>query len=197
MNNWQQRFDTKTFVYGMEPNEFVKQNYETFKGSKKIGAFAEGEGRNAVFLSTKGYMLTAFDFAQSGLDKTRKFASESHVHVATRLVDLITDEVPVNEFNGAVMIFGHFHKEYQKMVFDKVIQSVKTGGKIMMEMYSEEQINYKTGGPLNINMLYNEKEVFNWCSDYKIEHFYAGEVERYEGELHKGLSHVIQLIIEK
>jgi len=197
MNKWQERFDTVEYMYGIEPNEFVKQHHAVFKGSKKLGAFAEGEGRNAVFLSTKGYMLTAFDYAQSGLDKARKLAAENHVHVATRLVDLLQDETPVEEFNGAVMIFGHFPKEHQKPVFDRVVNSVVKGGRIMMEVYSEEQLSYKTGGPQSLDMLYNAQDVLNWCNDYKIEHFYTGEVERNEGALHTGKAHVIQFIIQK
>lgn len=197
MNMWQDRFDTEGYVYGIEPNEFVKQYYKVFKGSKKIGAFAEGEGRNAVFLSMRGFMLTAFDFAQSGLSKTKKLASENHVHVATRLTDLIHDETPIEEFNGAVMIFGHFPKKYQKLIFDKVVKSVTPGGMIMMELYSEEQLHYQTGGPKDIDLLYNPQDVLEWCSDYKIKHFYVGEVVRNEGTLHTGLAHVIQFIIQK
>lgn len=197
MNTWQERFETETYLYGIAPNEFIKQNYNLFKGCKKIGAFAEGEGRNAVFLSSRGFMLTSFDFAQSGLNKTKKLASENNVHVATRLTDLITDDTPIEEFDGAIMVFGHFHKKDQLAVFLKVMNSVKKGSRVMMEMYSENQLEYGTGGPGNKDMLYNPQQVLGWCSAYKIEHFYVGEALRQEGELHTGMAHIIQFIIVK
>lgn len=197
MNKWQQRYDTDEYIYGRTANEFILQNHSVFKGAKRLGTFAEGEGRNAVFLSEKGYMLTAFDIAQNALDKAKKLASENHVHVAERLVDLKRDETPVEEFDGAVMIFGQFEKEYQHKIFEKIVASVKKEGRIMMELYSESQLDYNTGGPKDLNLLYNPQEVLRWCEDYKIEYFFVGEVERYEGKLHNGLSHVIQLIIQK
>lgn len=197
MNEWQQRFDTDEYVYGVEANEFVVQQHQLFKGSKKIAAFADGEGRNAVFLSTKGFMLTNFDYAQNGLDKARSLASKNHVHVAARLVDLTTEETPKEEFDGAIMIFGHFLKEHQKIVFDKVMDSVKVGSYVMMELYSEEQLNYQSGGPKNIEYLYNVDTVRSWCEEYTIETFNSGEVERHEGTGHTGQSHVIQFVIRK
>lgn len=197
MNRWQDIYNTEEYVYGVHPNEFLVEHHEIFKDCKKVATFAEGEGRNAVFLSTKGSMLTNFDYAQYGLNKTKKLASINHVHVAERLVDLTKDDIPVEAFDGAVMIFGHFSKENQKKVFDKVVNAVKPGGPILMELYSEEQLKYKSGGPKNKNMLYNPKDLQDWCKPFKINHFYAGEVERYEGTLHTGLSNVVQLIITK
>ncbi|MBQ0138252.1 MAG: class I SAM-dependent methyltransferase [Kurthia sp.] len=197
MNIWQEIYSADEYVYGVQPNEFLLEHYELFKGSKKLATFAEGEGRNAVFLSTKGYMLTNFDYAQHGLDKSRKLASINHVHVASRLVDLTKDDTPVNEFDGAVMIFGHFPKKYQKLVFDKIIASVKAGGYILMELYSEEQVNYASGGPKDRDMLFNSNDIQKWCSPFKMVHFSVGEVERHEGIRHNGKSHVIQFIIKK
>lgn len=197
MNIWQQIYNTEEYVYGIQPNEFLMQHSEIFKGCKKIATFAEGEGRNAVFLSTKGSMLTNFDYAQSGLTKAKKLASINHVHVAERLVDLTVEETPIAEFDGAVMIFGQFDKKYQKIVFDKVINSVKKGSQILMELYSEEQLNYSSGGPKNKAMLYSPQDIEKWCEPFEVNHFYVGEVERHEGSLHNGTSHVIQLIIKK
>ncbi|GEK33679.1 class I SAM-dependent methyltransferase [Kurthia sibirica] len=197
MNTWQEHFDTETYIYGTAPNEFIAQHYDLFKGSKKIGAFAEGEGRNAVFLSSRGFMLTSFDYAQNGLNKTKKLASQNNVHVATRLTDLLTDSTPVEEFDGAIMVYGHFHKKDQFHVFNKIMAAVKKGSRVMMEMYSEEQLAYKTGGPQTMDMLYNAQQVLQWCNNYQVEHFYTGEALRQEGERHSGLAHIIQLIIIK
>lgn len=197
MNIWQEIYSANDYVYGVQPNDFLFQHYEIFKGSKKLATFAEGEGRNAVFLSTKGYMLTNFDYAQRGLDKSRSLASINHVHVANRLVDLTVDHTPVNEFDGAVMIFGHFQKKDQKLVFDKIINSVKTGGYILMELYSDEQVNYMSNMNEEQDMLFNPSDIQEWCKPFEMIHFSVGEVERYEGVRHNGKVHVIQFIIKK
>jgi len=74
---------------------------------------------------------------------------------------------------------------------------VKQGGRIMMELYSIYQLPYASGGPQQLDFLYDPKDVLQWCQPHKIIRFFTGEQIRYEGTLHNGLAHTIQFIIEK
>lgn len=197
MNTWHKRFDTEQYMYGEAPNEFIRTHAQLIKDHHKVAAFAEGEGRNAVFLATLGHDVTTFDYAQSGLDKTQRLATKQQVTVNTVLADLLTDDIPVEQFDAAIMVFGHFYAEDQWLVLKKIVNAVKPGGRIMMELYSTAQITYGTGGPRDITWLYDAKQLLEWCSNYKVLHFFTGEVERHEGELHTGLAHTVQVIIEK
>ncbi|WP_102693493.1 class I SAM-dependent methyltransferase [Rummeliibacillus pycnus] len=196
-NSWNERFNTEEYMYGEKPNAFIEKFSSQLGGLKNVAAFAEGEGRNAVFLATLGHEVTAFDYAESGLRKTKQLAKKNHVEVNTVQVDLLEGDIPAEQFDGAIMVFGHFPKEKQSLVFNKIVNSVKPGGKIMMEVYSEDQLDYQTGGPKNLEMLYKPQDLLDWCEGRKILHFFVGEQTRHEGKLHKGLAHVIQLIVEK
>ena len=77
------------------------------------------------------------------------------------------------------------------------MDSVKPGGHIIFEVYSEVQLTYKTGGPPSIDMLYDPVKVLQWIQPYKCIHFYYGEVVRNEGKRHKGLCHIIQVVLKK
>jgi 2-polyprenyl-3-methyl-5-hydroxy-6-metoxy-1,4-benzoquinol methylase len=196
-NQWHERFGSEKYVYGEEPNQFIEaQAYRLEKG-KKIAAFAEGEGRNAVYLARKGHIVTAYDYALNGLKKTEALAERFDVQVETEQKDLIHDSVQIEEFDGAIMVFGHFAKNDQKIVFDKLVSAVKPGGLIMLEVYSEEQVRYGTGGPKTVDMLYDPSDLLNWIKGYNVLHFFYGEQERVEGELHTGIGHVVQAIFEK
>ncbi|WP_079509283.1 class I SAM-dependent methyltransferase [Mesobacillus jeotgali] len=195
-NSWHARFGSEHYVYGEEPNQFVKeQSYRLEKGSK-IAAFAEGEGRNAVYLARQGHEVTAYDYAENGLNKTEALAERYDVKVSTVLKDLIHDSVPVEEFDAAIMVFGHFRKNDQKNIFGKLVSTVKPGGIILLEVYSEDQVHYGTGGPKTVEMLYDPSDVLEWIKGHKNLHFFYGEQERVEGELHTGTGHVIQVIIK-
>lgn len=194
---WNERFNTEDYMYGEEPNIFIKSYASQLEGLKKVAAFAEGEGRNAVFLATLGHEVTAFDYAESGLRKTKRLAEKNDVEVNTVQVDLLEGTISTQQFDAAIMVFGHFPKEKQSLVFDKIVNSVRPGGKIMMELYSEDQLEYQTGGPKKLEMLYKPQDLLDWCEGSKILHFFVGEQTRYEGKLHTGLAHVIQLIVEK
>lgn len=196
MDQWNDRFGLDEYAYGEQPNAFIKEQAHRFKGKQIVG-FAEGEGRNAVFLARQGYQVTAWDYAENGLKKTEKLAERFQVKVKTGLTDLLHDPVPVEAYDSAFMIFGHFPKADQRKVFDKLLAVVKQGGIVMFEVYSEAQLRYQTGGPKSIDMLYNPADVLAWISGYEVLHFFYGEQRRDEGLLHTGVGHVIQVILAK
>lgn len=197
MNTWDQRFNTNEYVYGEQPNAFIEDYVDFIKGYANVAAYAEGEGRNAAFLASKGHLVTTFDYAKSGLEKTQQLAKKQDVVVNTQLSDLLHDELPVEKFDAAIMVFGHFPTEQQHAVFERIVNSVKSGGRIMMELYSIYQLPYASGGPKQLDYLYDPLHVLTWCQSYKIIHFFTGEQIRNEGTLHTGLAHTIQFIIEK
>ncbi|MDQ0411863.1 class I SAM-dependent methyltransferase [Mesobacillus stamsii] len=196
-NTWHERFGSDQYIYGEEPNQFIREQFHRLKKGSSIVAFAEGEGRNAVFIARQGHHVTAYDYAENGLSKTEALAKRYEVKLSTELKDLTRDSVPVEEFEAAFMVFGHFSKNDQKNVINKLISTVKPEGIIMFEVYSEDQVKYGTGGPKSVDMLYNPFDVLQWIKDYHVIHFFYGEQERVEGELHRGTGHVIQVIIKK
>ncbi|AKG03546.1 SAM-dependent methyltransferase [Salimicrobium jeotgali] len=197
MTDWDQRFNESGFIYGTEVNEFIKNHYDYIEEGGHIGCFAEGEGRNAVFLAEEGHPVTAYDNSEVGMEKMKRLADEREVYVEGLHKDLTKDRVGENVYDGAIMVFGHVPKEDQPFLMANVRGSVKTGGTILMEVYSEEQINYKTGGPPTTEAMYRPEDILEWFRDDKILHFYYGEANRVEGTRHTGLGHVIELIAVK
>ncbi|MGE7881607.1 class I SAM-dependent methyltransferase [Bacillus sp. NPDC094077] len=196
-NLWNDRYKSDEYFYGEEPNTFIQEQVFRLTNHNKVIAFAEGEGRNAVFLTRQGHEVTAIDYSEEGLEKTKKLAEKHNVNVHTKKVDLLADSLPANEFDAAIMVFGHFHTDNQKMIFNKMIHTIKPGGIIMIEVYSKKQLNYGTGGPKDIDMLYNPIDILTWCEGHEVIHFFNGEQERIEGKGHTGLAHVIQVVIRK
>lgn len=197
MNPWNERFKAEQFVYGTEPNIFLQEQLAVFNGKQKIACYAEGEGRNAVFLARYGKTVTAYDYAQEGLTKTNRLAEQQGVSVETELTDLLVDALKQEVYDGAVMIFGHFAKEQQYDVLNKIMQSLKPGGVLLLELYEDGQLAYNTGGPRELNYLYNEQALKSWAKTYEILHFACVEVERTEGILHTGVCKVLQCVVKK
>jgi 2-polyprenyl-3-methyl-5-hydroxy-6-metoxy-1,4-benzoquinol methylase len=196
-NLWEEKFSAEGYLYGEEPNEFIREHAWRLEGHKRVAALAEGEGRNAVFLARKGHEVTAWDYTQSGLIKTQQLAERHHVRVETGQKDLIHDSVPSGEYDASIMVFGHFLKKDQKTVFDKLVSVVKPGGIVMLEVYSEDQLLYGTGGPKSVDMVYDPADLLQWIKSYKVLHFFYGEQERVEGKGHTGTGHVVQAILQK
>ncbi|MEB1808469.1 MAG: class I SAM-dependent methyltransferase [Bacillaceae bacterium] len=197
MSDWNTRFTSEEYVYGKEPNEFLKEMQKRLNLSGEALAIAEGEGRNAAFLAEQGMNVTAWDYAESGLLKTKKLAEAKGVSVETKLVDLNDAEWQPNQWDEVVCIFGHFPEELRKKTLKGVKEAVKPGGYFITEVYSHYQIPYQSGGPQNVDLLYKPEEFLQSFSDWRIVHFFMGEVVRHEGKLHNGLSHVIQFVGQK
>src|SRR5699024_4183114 len=105
--HWDESFSDTDYVYGEEPNVFIRQMSDWIPSSSRVGCFAEGEGRNAVYLAGKGHDVTSFDQSDIGLKKPRELADRYHVNVTTEEADLTADRVDDNQFDAVVMVFGH------------------------------------------------------------------------------------------
>ncbi|MCJ7840014.1 class I SAM-dependent methyltransferase [Lederbergia sp. NSJ-179] len=193
---WHERFSSDEYFYGKEPNLFLVE-VEKILPKGKILCIAEGEGRNSVFLASQGYDVTAWDFAQAGLDKTKKLAHERGVVVKTELHDLANVEWEEEQWDAIIHIFGHFPTPIFERTMQGIRRALKPGGYYVGELYTKEQIRYGTGGPKEIDNLCDPGTLLERFSGYFIQHFYIGEVERIEGQGHTGVAHVVQSIFQK
>jgi hypothetical protein len=197
MNQWNERFKSEDYIYGTQPNVFIADMHKKLQLSGDALAIAEGEGRNAVFLAEQGMNVTTWDYAQSGLEKTQKLATKKGVTINTELVDLNEANWDKEKWDEIICVFGHFPENLREKTLNGIKGAVKPEGYFITEVYSPYQLPYKSGGPKEESLLYKPEEFLKIFSDWKIIHFFMGEVMRDEGEFHKGLSHVIQFVGQK
>ncbi|MFD2211538.1 class I SAM-dependent methyltransferase [Virgibacillus halophilus] len=195
--HWDNSFSDADYVYGETANVFIQDKSELIPNNATIGCFAEGEGRNAVYLAKLGYHVTAFDQSAVGLEKTKALAAKNQVDVQTAQFDLTREKVPKNQFDAAIMVFGHVSRQDQPFFIRNILDAVKPDGYVIFEVYSEDQLDYGTGGPSVKEMLYDPKDILQWIEDHKCLHFYYGEAYRQEGKKHSGACHLIQVVIKK
>lgn len=197
MNPWNERFQGEDYVFGTEPNVFIADMHKRLALTGNALAIAEGEGRNAVFLAREGMNVTVWDYAESGLNKANKLAEASGVEIRTELVDLGEAQWTKEQWDEIICVFGHFPKELRTRTLEGVKTAVKPGGYFLTEVYSPYQIPYRSGGPQDPQYLYAPGDFLEAFADWRIVHFFMGEVVRQEGQGHQGLSHVIQFAGQK
>src|SRR5690625_4479205 len=120
--HWDEQFSADTYVYGEEANAFIKEKADGFTKGGKIVCFAEGEGRNAVYLAKQGHDVIAYDQSEIGLEKANQLASKNGVVIKTEAIDLTKENVPANTYDGAVVVFGHVFKSDQRFFMNNVIE---------------------------------------------------------------------------
>lgn len=193
---WNNRYSRKDFAYGKEPNEFFKQELTKLKPGRILFP-AEGEGRNAVFAAKNNWEVHAFDFSLPAKEKALKLANQHNVIIKYDIAGFDEFNAPSQCYDCITMIYVHTPANTRNVYHNNMIDLLRPGGTFILEGFSKEQINNKSGGPKNIDMLFSEEELredFKKLSKLNIE---IVEAELNEGKLHKGKASVIRLIGQK
>lgn len=193
---WNNRYAEREYAYGTSPNEFLKENLRLLpKG--KILFVAEGEGRNAVFAAQNGYEVYAFDYSESAKDKALQLASEKKVTLQYSVFDVLECSYPEGFFDAVVLIFAHFPSEIRKKAHQKIQYFLKPNGKILFEAFTKEQLNYNSGGPKELSMLFSEEEVKDEFNLVSFDFLTKEIVALNEGPYHQGKGSVIRFLATK
>jgi SAM-dependent methyltransferase len=198
---WNQRYQEKEFAYGLEANEFLKEELIKLKPGK-ILFVAEGEGRNAVFAAEHGWEVFAFDQSEEGRRKALQLAKERKVELDYVVGDALELAWPRNSFDAVVLIYSHMPPEVRKNFHGKIQEILKTNGFVIMEGFSLNNLDYvaknpKVGGPKSPEFLFSETMVETEFPGIEILHLEEKVVELREGNYHNGTGSVIRFIGKK
>ncbi|WP_347840629.1 class I SAM-dependent methyltransferase [uncultured Draconibacterium sp.] len=194
MNNfWDERYSSTEYAYGIEPNEYYKQNILELPPGKALFP-AEGEGRNAVFAAKLGWDVTAFDPSIKGNKKANRLASEHNVSINYIISDYQNVSFEQDYFDCLCLTFAHMPGKMRENVHRKLASFLKPGGSIILEAFSKEQISKNTGGPRDIDFLFSKKELKSDFANFSSLSITETETQLNEGAFHQGISSVIRLV---
>lgn len=193
---WNARYKEETFANGTKPNEFFKENIDKLSAGK-ILLPAEGEGRNAVYAARKGWDVTAFDFSEEAKNKTLKLALEYEVSLNYEVMNVADFSAENNQFDVIGLFFAHFPVHLRQEFHQKVVQVLKTSGYVVFEAFHKNQLNYSSGGPKDLAMLFSVEEVEKEFAGLKILTLEEKIIDLDEGLYHQGKGHVLRMIATK
>lgn len=193
---WNNRYSETEFVYGTEPNLFLKELMEKLTPGTAL-FLGEGEGRNAVYAASKGWIVDAVDFSNKAKEKALKLAKAKSVKINYFLSDLTEFRYPENYYDAVGLFFVHLPIDIRKIVHEHIISSLKIGGIVILEAFNKLQINNNSGGPKDINLLYDEKDILESFRNLEIVIIENASTELNEGNYHKGKADVIRFIGKK
>jgi cyclopropane fatty-acyl-phospholipid synthase-like methyltransferase len=192
---WNERYASDEYLYGTEPNAFLVENANLLQGP--VLALSEGEGRNAVFMASQGLEVLGVDCSAVGLEKAQALAASRGVTIETEVADLADYRPPEDHFGAVVSIFAHLPRRIRARLYPLIEKSLKPGGIVLLEAYSERQLERNTGGPRDIDMLMTVEKLQREFSN--LTPLLAREIERevVEGKGHTGKAVVVQYIARR
>ena len=196
-NFWNDRYSSDEYVYGTEPNQFFKEQIQKINASGRLLLPGEGEGRNAVFAAKLGWNVDAFDQSSVAKMKAETLAKLNNVKINYSNVDLGKFVPQKNFYDCAAIIFVHLSPEIRSGFHSKIIESLKTKGKIILELFSKNQFRKDSGGPQNLDMLSTIEEIKNDFKGLKTIVLSEDNINLDEGAKHSGEASVIRYLGQK
>ena len=193
---WNARYDGADYFYGTAPNDFLVSVAAEIPAGPVL-CLAEGEGRNAIFLASRGHAVTAVDLAEAGVAKARALAQQRGVPLTAVAADLADFVISPQAWAGIVAIFMHLPPALRRTVLGRAAAGLRPGGVFVMEAYRPAQLGYGTGGPRDVTLLPTLSELRAELGD--LELLVAREIERdvREGGGHTGMSAVVQVLARR
>ena len=190
---WNERYGAKIYAYGKEPNIFYAEQLNKLPVGKIILP-CEGEGRNAVYAATKGWEVEAFDLSVAGKSKALQLAGKTKIDISYVIEDATDIVYPKNSFDVVAFIYAHFPKNIRMDIHKKAMTWLKPGGRIILEAFNSLQILNKSGGPKDLDLLYNTDMILNDFYGLETELIQNIQIDLREGKLHEGKSDIVRYI---
>ena len=159
LSDYEKRYQEKGYYWGIKPNDLC---YEILKLKPPIKPLKVldvgcGEGKDAVFLARNGYHVSAFDLAETGVEKGRALASQHGVYVDFFTANV--EDMQLCEDYDIVLCSGVFHflkPEKRKDVVNELKQHTKPDGIHVMNVFVDKPFVEILPG--------KEKNRFRWKS---------------------------------
>ncbi|MBM3463965.1 MAG: class I SAM-dependent methyltransferase, partial [Armatimonadetes bacterium] len=141
MDAWELRYWADECAKGREPTPFLMENLGFVRRGRALDV-AMGEGRNAIFLAENGFEVTGIDISETAVTHAREWSARWNVNIDSQVADLESIELPENTYDLVVVV--HY---LQRSLFEQIIRTLKPGGMLIYETYTEDHVKYRPMRP--------------------------------------------------
>ena len=173
--HWDERYGTEELIWKAEPNRFLVEELDALAPGRALDV-ACGEGRNAVWLASKGWRVTGADFSRAGLAKAQRLATDRGVEVTWVEADVVEWRPPTASFDLVVVMYLHLLAEQRRQALAHAAAALAPGGVLLVVGHDTSNLLKGTGGPQDPAVLFGPDEIVQDLSGLQIER--AEQVKR-------------------
>ena len=156
---WNVRYSSRELVWGAEPNRFVAEELESAPPRGRALDLACGEGRNAIWLATRGWAVTAVDFSTVAIERARRLVAQRGVEVDWACADLATFAVDEGAFELVLIAYLQLPEQGRRQVLARAASALAPGGDLYMVGHARHPLNRGLPGPKDPGVLWDPEEV--------------------------------------
>jgi len=159
--DWDARYTDSELVWGAPPNRYVVEHTTALPMGRALD-LACGEGRNALWLATRGWQVTGLDYSAVALGKGAEVAARAPRAVISRLdwqhADVTTAEFD-DEYDLALMIYLHLPAADRRALIPRVCSALAPGGRLVVVAHDLINLTEGYGGPPEPSILFTPDDV--------------------------------------
>jgi SAM-dependent methyltransferase len=174
--DWDARYAASELVWSREPNQFVAAELADLPPGTAVD-LAAGEGRNAIWLASRGWDATAVDFSQVALDKGARLAAEAGIEVTWARADATTWHPPA-PVDLVVVAYLQLPADERRRAVRNAITMLRPGGTLLLVAHDSTNLTEGTGGPQDPSVLMTADDVLADLEGYDVDVLRAERVAR-------------------
>jgi len=177
--SWNERYAGTDLVWSATPNQFVASELGSLTPGRAVD-LAAGEGRNALWLASLGWEVTAVDFAAAGLEKARAVAETLELShpVTWECADVLTWAPDSPSYDLAVLAYLQLPAAGRREAVRRAVAALRPGGTFLLVAHDTTNLTEGTGGPQEAAVLMTPEDVVADLSGTGVEVLRAERVAR-------------------
>ena len=171
---WDERYAASELVWSREPNRFVAEECADLAPGTAVD-LAAGEGRNAIWLASRGWRAWAVDFSQVALDKGRELAGD--LDIAWVCAEATTWRPP-QPVDLVVVAYLQLPAAERRSAVRGAAEMLRPGGTLLLVAHDSTNLTEGTGGPQDPAVLMTAEDVLGDLAGIEVDVVRAGRVAR-------------------
>jgi SAM-dependent methyltransferase len=157
---WDRRYAGADLVWGVGPNRIVEAELGGLAPGSAVDVGC-GEGRNALWLATRGWRATGLDFSPVAIERGRRLAAEAGVsdRATFEVCDVVGGDWPPGPFDAVVLAYLQLPAAQRRIVLRKAAEVLAPDGVLLVVAHDASNIAEGTGGPQDPEVLYTAADV--------------------------------------
>lgn len=163
-NTWNERYAGHDLVWGAAPNRWVEQETRDLPPGRAID-LACGEGRNAIWLASRGWRVQGVDFSETGLARAAQLAEQAGrergepLDVTWAVSDVTTLELPEDGFDLVLAAYVQLVAAERRQVVQSAAGGLAPGGTLLVVGHDSSNIAEGYGGPQDPSVLFTAADL--------------------------------------
>lgn len=153
---WDERYQSHDHLWSVTPNIFVADRLKGAAPGRGVD-IAAGEGRNAIWLASLGWEMTAVDFSEVATARGR-----SHSEAVDFVVADVTTWEPDGVFDLVLMAYLHLTAADFESLVRRSRDWLASGGELFLIGHDVSNVDDGWGGPEDPEILWDVPEVVGW-----------------------------------